>query len=55
MDEDEIMVAVSLSAGEVELIRNALGYLEDTLSREEAEELAAVQALLAKLERLGSS
>jgi hypothetical protein len=43
---------LSLSPAEADLLRTALGLLEATLGREEADELDAVQELLAKLERL---
>jgi hypothetical protein len=40
-----------LSPSEVELLRSALRMLRNVLGREEADELAAVQALLDRLER----
>ena len=40
---------LDLTTSELELIRTALQMLEDTLGREEAEELDEVQALLARL------
>jgi hypothetical protein len=41
--------AIELMPDEVELVRTALRLLESTLSREEADQLEAVQALLARL------
>jgi hypothetical protein len=49
MDETGAVTRLDLTAGEVEIIRTALQMLEDTLGREEAEELEEVQALLARL------
>ena len=40
---------LELSAEELELVRTALRLLEATLGREEAEELADVQALIRRL------
>jgi hypothetical protein len=42
-------VTLALTASELTLVRTALELLEDTLGREEADELAEVQALLARL------
>ena len=42
-------VQLSLTAAEVELVRNALKFMEDTYGHEEADQLEQVQALLAKL------
>lgn len=41
---------VELTSAELELIRTALRLLASTLGREEADELAEVQRLLARLE-----
>ncbi len=46
-------VSVELSASELQLVLTALRLLVSMLGREEADELAAVQAILARLE--GSS
>jgi hypothetical protein len=51
MDENATITQLDLTSSELELIRTALEMLEDTLGREEAEELAEVQALLARLPR----
>jgi hypothetical protein len=48
-DEQSATLRLDLSANELELVRTALMILEDTLGRDEAEELAEVQALLARL------
>jgi hypothetical protein len=42
-------IQLSLTADELELVRAALDYLRQTLGREEAEELDAVQRLLHRL------
>jgi hypothetical protein len=42
--------SIELSAAELELVLTALRLLTTVLGREEADELAAVQALLARLE-----
>jgi hypothetical protein len=44
-------VRLDLSPSEAQLLTTALKLLENTLGREEAEELQEVQALLAKLRR----
>jgi hypothetical protein len=44
-------IELRLTPAELEVIRTALGHLEATLTGEEAEELEAVQALLARLPR----
>lgn len=49
--DDQATVTIDLSHAEVELIEQALGYLEATLGREEADELTRVIALLEKLKR----
>jgi hypothetical protein len=41
---------VELNASELELVLTALRFLASTLGREEADELAKVQALIARLE-----
>jgi hypothetical protein len=43
------MVQLTLAPAELELIRTALDFLRSTLGREEADELDAVQRLLARL------
>ncbi len=48
-------IELRLSATEIGLLRTGLEMLEDTFGHEEAEELEEVQALLAKLPRVGSS
>lgn len=53
MDENLAITKLDLTPGEVELMRTALQMLEDTLGREEADELAEVQALLARLPAAG--
>lgn len=45
----EVSYSVTLTASEIDLVRTALEMLEDTLGREEAEELDEVQALLRRL------
>jgi hypothetical protein len=42
-------VRLDLDPDELQLLRTALELLEDTLGREEAEELAQVQAILARI------
>jgi hypothetical protein len=49
------MTTIELSASQVQLVRTALEMLEDTLGREEAEELAEVQAILARFGQSGST
>lgn len=46
--------SLELSTAELDLIRTALRLLESTLSREEADELDEVQALLARLSSTAS-
>jgi Thiolase, N-terminal domain len=53
MDETS-STTIELSASEIALVRTALQFLLSTLGREEADELDAVQALLAKLEPSGA-
>lgn len=49
MDEAPVIVRLDLTPDETQLLRTALEMLEDTLGREEADELEEVQALLARL------
>jgi hypothetical protein len=49
MDDMAGTLRLDLTASEVALIRTALELLEDTLGREEADELAEVQAILRRL------
>jgi hypothetical protein len=49
MDEALDTIRLDLSPDEAQLVRTALEMLEDTLGREEADELAEVQALLRQL------
>ena len=51
MDEASATFPIELSPAELALVRTALEMLEDTLGREEAEELAEVQGLLRRLPR----
>jgi len=44
-------VQLSFTPDELQLVRTALKVLESTLGREEAEELAEVQAVLRRLEQ----
>jgi hypothetical protein len=46
---------IDLTPNELALVRTALGLLRSTLGREEADELAEVQALLARLPGQGPS
>ena len=46
---------IELTPNELALVRTALGLLRSTLGREEADELAEVQALLARLPGQGPS
>jgi hypothetical protein len=43
-------VQLTLTTEELKLVRTALGFLVSTLGREEAEELAAVQAILDRID-----
>lgn len=52
MDETRT-IQLELTASEAALLRTALEMLEDTLGRDEAEELEEVQALLARLPKQG--
>ena len=45
----EVSYSLALTASEIDLIRTALEMLEDTLGREEADELGEVQGLLRRL------
>jgi hypothetical protein len=47
--QTDVSYAVTLAPSEIDLIRTALEMLEDTLGREEADELGEVQALLRRL------
>lgn len=49
--EETRTIRLELTPSEVSLIRTALELLEDTLGREEADELEEVQAILARLPR----
>ena len=51
MDEASATFPIELDPAELALVRTALEMLEDTLGREEAEELAEVQGLLRRLPR----
>ena len=51
MKEQQPTIDLQLTPAELELMRAALGLLESTLGREEADELKAVQLLMAKLDR----
>ena len=53
MDEARGAIRLELTPDEVQLLRTALELLEDTLGREEADELKEVQALLAHLPKAG--
>ena len=43
-------VQLTLTVEELQLVRTALGFLVSTLGREEADELAAVQAILERID-----
>ncbi|MEW5991118.1 MAG: hypothetical protein AB1736_07190 [Chloroflexota bacterium] len=45
----DVSYPVTLTASELDLVRTALEMLEDTLGREEADELEEVQGLLRRL------
>jgi hypothetical protein len=47
---DDRTIVLTLSGDELQLVTAALQLLEDTLGREEADELAEVQALLRRIE-----
>ena len=49
MQDASVTFPIELNAAELALVRTALEILEDTLGREEAEELAEVQVLLKRL------
>jgi hypothetical protein len=51
----QVSTVIELTPSELALVRTALGLLRSTLGREEAEELAEVQALLARLPGAGPS
>lgn len=48
-NETDVSYSVTLTASELDVIRTALEMLEDTLGREEADELDEVQSLLRRL------
>jgi len=48
-------MVIELTSNELALVRTALGLLRSTLGREEAEELAEVQALLIRLTGQGTT
>jgi hypothetical protein len=50
---EERSISLELTADEANLVRTALGLLVATLGREEADELAEVQAILARLNQMG--
>lgn len=52
MEATQPTIVLELTAAELELVHTALAHLEATLGREEADELAQVQAILARLEAL---
>jgi hypothetical protein len=54
MAEDQ-PVQLSLTADELELVRTALKLLISTLGREEADELAEVQAVLRRIEQASAA
>jgi hypothetical protein len=51
-DEAEVSYPITFSPDEVLLLRTALELLEDTLGRDEADELEEVRALLRRLPRV---
>jgi hypothetical protein len=51
----QVTTVIELTPNELALVRTALGLLRSTLGREEADELAEVQALLARLPSTGPS
>ena len=55
MDQFDGVIQLELTAAELQVIKNALRLMESTLGHEEADELEAVQALLAKIERPGTT
>jgi len=50
MERQEAQVQVQLTESELDLIQTALGLLESTLGKEEADELEQVKHLIARLE-----
>ena len=50
--QTDVSYSVTLTPSELDLVRTALEMLEDTLGREEAEELGEVQGLLRRLPRI---
>lgn len=55
MDDQVNEFQIRLTKTDLRLVRAALMLLEDTLGREEAEELEQVQAILARLPDVGPS
>jgi hypothetical protein len=49
MDDDGVTFRLEVTTAELQLVRTALLMLEDTLGKEEADELEEVQALLRRL------
>jgi hypothetical protein len=47
--QTDVSYSVTLTPSELDLVRTALEILEDTLGREEADELGEVQGLLRRL------
>jgi len=54
-DRPAAIVSLTLSPNELELLRTAVGLLESTLGRDQAEELRDVKQLLRKLEAQSGS
>ena len=52
MDDDTTGINLELTATELQIVRTALRLLLSSLSREEADELDVVRAVLDKVERL---
>jgi hypothetical protein len=52
---DDRTTQLSLNADELELVRTALKLLISTLGREEADELAEVQAVLRRIEQASAA
>ncbi|HYN70296.1 MAG TPA: hypothetical protein VEX41_08805 [Candidatus Eisenbacteria bacterium] len=53
MVDDGFTVRIELTAADLQLVGTALEVLEETLGHDEAEELAEVKALLARLPKVG--
>lgn len=49
INQTDVSYSVTLTASELDVIRTALEMLEDTLGRDEADELDEVQSLLRRL------